>query len=115
MSDSRLWRYRDHLYALSFTRRSRDKMAKACSTHQLGYIIYKFSEMNDCTEEELRAFDALPAAKKVVFTHKDYGLKNQVIYIEFKKTGYIPNDTDNFRKYIDLYDLISGKFNESRL
>lgn len=78
-------------------------------------IIYKFSEMNGCTEEDLRAFDALPAAKKAVFTHQDYGLKNQVIYTEFKKTGYIPNDTDNFRKYINLYDLISGKFNESRL
>ena len=78
-------------------------------------IIYKFSEMNGCTEEDLKAFDALPAAKKVLFTHKDYGLKNQVIYTEFNKTGYIPNDTDNFRRYIDLYDLISGRFNQTRI
>lgn len=77
-------------------------------------IIYKFSEMNGCTEDDLLAFDALPVEKKVVFTHKDYGLKSQVIYTEFKKTGYVPNDTDNFRKYIDLYDLISGRFNKLR-
>lgn len=77
-------------------------------------IIYKFSEMNGCTEEDLKAFDALPAARKVIFTHKDYGLKNQVIYTEFKNTGYIPNDTDNFRRYIDLYDLISGRFNQTK-
>lgn len=77
-------------------------------------IIYKFSEMNGCTEDDLRAFDALPVEKKVVFTHKDYGLKNQAVYTEFKKTGYIPNDTDNFRKYINLYDLISGRFNKIR-
>lgn len=77
-------------------------------------IIYKFSEMNGCTEDDLRAFDALQVDKKVVFTHKDYGLKNQVVYTEFKKIGYIPNDTDNFRKYIDLYDLISGRFNKIR-
>lgn len=77
-------------------------------------IIYKFSEMNGCTEDDLRAFDALQVDKKVVFTHKDYGLKNQVVYTEFKKIGYIPNDTDNFRKYINLYDLISGRFNKIR-
>ena len=77
-------------------------------------IIYKFSEMNGCTEDDLRAFDALQVDKKVVFTHKDYGLKNQVVYTEFKKIGYIPNDTDNFRKYIDLYDLISGRYNKMR-
>lgn len=74
-------------------------------------IIYKFSEMDGCTEEEIRAFDSLPVIKKVVFTHTNYGLKSEVIYTEFKTFGYIPNDTDNFRKYIDLYDLISGRFN----
>lgn len=77
-------------------------------------IIYKFSEMNGCTEEDLRAFDALPVEKKVVFTHKDYGLKNQAVYTEFKNSGSVPNDTDNFRKYINLYDLMSGEFNRKR-
>lgn len=78
-------------------------------------IIYKFSEMNLCSEDDLRAFDKLPVGKKVVFTHKDYGLKNQVIYKEFQHEGFIPNDTDNFRKYINLCDLISGDFYRQNL
>lgn len=77
-------------------------------------IIYKFSEMNECTKEDLIAFDSLPVDKKVVFTHKDYGLKSQVIYTEFSKAGYIPNDTDNFRGYIDLRALIGGQFNNPK-
>lgn len=78
-------------------------------------VIYKFSEMNGCTIEHLKAFDAFPAEKKVVFTHKDYGLKSQVIYSEFARKGFIPNDTDCFNRYINLNELISGRFNRSSL
>lgn len=77
-------------------------------------IIYKFSEMNGCTQDHLKAFDAFPAEKKVVFTHKDYGLKSQVIYTEFSNIGYVPNDTDSFRKYVDLDKLVCGIFNKMR-
>lgn len=74
-------------------------------------VIYKFSEMNGCTKGDLLAFDSFPVEKKVVFTHKDYGLKSQVVYTEYAKAGFIPNDTDNFRGYLDIKRLISGHLN----
>lgn len=77
-------------------------------------VIYKFSEMNGCTIEHLKAFDDFKVGNKVVFTHKDYGLKSQVIYTEFENYGYIPNDTDSFRKYINLDALISGQYSIQR-
>ena len=78
-------------------------------------LIVKFSEMNGCTEDDLKAFDSLPYQKKVVFVTRDYGLKSQVIFKQFMGKEKIDNDTDNFRKYINLYDLIIGKFNNQRI
>lgn len=48
----------------------------------------------------------------VMFVTRDYGLKSQAIFKQFLGKEKIDNDTDNFRKYINLYDLISGKFNK---
>ena len=89
-----------------------EKWKRRVSRINWNNVIYKFSEMNKCTLEHLSAFDAFPSEKKVVFTHKDYGLKSQVIYKEFGHIGYVPNDTDSFRRYIDLNLLISGQFNK---
>ena len=75
-------------------------------------LIIKFSEMNGCTEDDLKAFDSLPYQKKVAFVTRDYGLKSQAIFKQFLGKEKIDNDTDNFRKYINLYDLIIGKFNK---
>ncbi len=53
------------------------------------------SEQNECKEEYLKAFDQLPTNKKIVFTHKDYGLKSQIIFKEFENNGWCsePYDT----------------------
>lgn len=77
-------------------------------------LVIKFSEMNGCTEGNLKAFDELPYQKKVTFVTRDYGLRSQVIFKQFFGKEKIDNDTDNFCKYINLYDLISGRFNKSR-
>ena len=71
-------------------------------------LIVKFSEQNGCTLEHLRQFDTLPFEKKLVFTHKDYGLKSQVIYREFKNQKEVPNDTMHFSRYVDLINLVNG-------
>ena len=72
-------------------------------------LVVKMSEMNGCTIEHLKAFDALPFKRKFVFTTKDYGLKSQVIIKEYKRMDEIRNDTSKFRKYIDLISLVNGK------
>lgn len=71
-------------------------------------LVVKMSEMNQCSEETVRAFDALPFERKFIFTTKDYGLKSQVIFKEWLGQGEIKNDTSNFRKYINLENWING-------
>lgn len=78
-------------------------------------VIYKFSEMNHCSEADLMAFDGLPVKNKVVFTHKDYHLFSQCIYKEFSKEYDIPNDTDSFNKYIKLDELLGGNYKFRKL
>lgn len=71
-------------------------------------LVVKMSEMNGCTMEHLRLFDALPYKKKFVFVTKDYGLASQVIYKECMGMSEIDNDTILFRKYVNLENLING-------
>lgn len=72
-------------------------------------LILKMSEQNGSTINDLKAFDALPYKKKVLFVTRDYGLKSQVIFKEFMNRGNIPDDTSNFKRYVNLVDLINGK------
>ncbi len=72
-------------------------------------LIFKMSEHNSCTFEIMQAFDALPYQKKVLFTTRDYGFSSQVIYKEYLGKDDIKNNTAQFRKYVNLINLINGK------
>jgi len=74
----------------------------------LDNLVVKMSEMNQCSEELVRAFDTLPFDRKFIFTTKDYGLKSQVIFKEWAGKSEIENDTSDFRKYINLENWING-------
>ena len=72
------------------------------------HLVFKMSEMNQCTEEDLRAFDALPVEPKICFVSKDYGLKSQII-MKGNTPGNIVDDTTPFRTYINLIRYINGE------
>ena len=73
-------------------------------------LYFKFSEQNLCDIEHLKQFDQLPFSPKVVFTSKDYGLESQVIFKEYiGQIGGVTNDTQLFRKYINLIRVINKK------
>lgn len=69
-------------------------------------LIFKMSEQNLCTLELLKAFDSLPQKNKIIFVHKDYGLLNQIVWKEYKDIGCVPDDTSEFRKYVNLSKLV---------
>ena len=71
-------------------------------------VIVKMSEQNHCTPDHLKAFDALPYERKFVFVHKDYGLDSQIVCKEFAKAGEVVNDTDEFKRHINLIALVRG-------
>ena len=74
----------------------------------LNNLVVKMSEHNDCTFEILKCFDGLDYQKKLIFTTRDYGLLSQVIYKEYEGKDDIKNGTTNFRRYINLENLING-------
>ena len=70
------------------------------------HIIVKMIEQNYCTLEQLMTFDNLHFKNKIVFVHKDYGLASQIICKEFAKQGEVTNDTDQFRRHVNLIKLV---------
>lgn len=77
-------------------------------------LYFKMSEQNSCTIEHLQAFDQLPTTHKFVFTHKDYGLKSQIVFKDFEKFAYVKDDTTYFRRYINLTKWLLQRENYKR-
>ena len=72
-----------------------------------------FSDRDGCTYEELRNFNSLPYAHKVVFTNKPYPEFKSVFYIEgFENkpsVGILTTFKNKYggRKYYDAFDYVS--------
>jgi uncharacterized protein (DUF1919 family) len=96
------------LLHFSSAQEAQEKWKRRCERVNYDNLIYKFSEMNYCTEEHIKAFDAFSAKKKVMFVCKDYGLKSQIVCSEWAKYGEVKNDTTNFNKHINLLKLINS-------
>lgn len=75
-------------------------------------LLFKFSEQNNCKEEHLIVFDKFQAERKICFVSKDYHLQSQAIFTEYLGQNNVPNDTDRFRKYINLVNWINGEASE---
>lgn len=72
-------------------------------------LYFKFSQMNDCNEEHLQAFDKLPTKKKLMFTVNDRpDLQSSVHMKGFEKQGQILVDTMNFKPNINLVKFINN-------
>lgn len=82
------------------------KWTRRCSRIEWDNLFYKMSEQNLCDESILRRFDKLDAPNKILFVHKDYGLDSQVIFKDFATSQEVLNDTNDFRKYVNLIKWI---------
>ena len=72
------------------------------------HIVVKMSQQNLCSLKAMENFDRLPYTRKVIFTTRDYGLNSQLIRTDFYGQEEISNDTDSFRKGINLIKFING-------
>lgn len=87
---------------------ARNKWTRRCERIVWDHLLFKMSEQNLCEYSDLEAFDSFFAANKVLFVHKDYGLKSQIIFKEFTNDTEVLNDTNDFRKYVNLIKWIKG-------
>ncbi len=78
-------------------------------------IIYKFSDQNECTYENLIQFQQFPAKNKLCFTAKEYKNVDSIVFGEYESLGYVENDTKEkiFKKYINIYDYVNERFEEN--
>ena len=89
---------------------AKEKWTRRCKRVNFDNIVLKYSYMNEPSEKCLLEFDSLPY-KKIMFVKN----RNQVMqyrcavyYPGFEKSKDIRNDTDYFRKYVDLIKLINS-------
>lgn len=86
-----------------------DKWNRRLSRIDWNNLFFKFSEQNFCTLDHLQTFDKLSTNRKFCFVSKDYDLESQIIFRDYLDQGQVPNDTTNFRKYINLSCFLTDR------
>lgn len=73
-------------------------------------LIFKFSEVNNCTYEHLKKFEELEANKKICFTTQNYkDISSSILFKAYKNKNQVKNDTDDYSRYINIEKLINAK------
>ena len=88
---------------------AREKWNRRKASIHWDNLFLKFSEMNQCKFEHMRAFDDLPFENKLILVSQDYGLKSQVIVKEFTREHEVYDDTTSFREGISLSRWLTKK------
>lgn len=84
---------------------AREKWERRAQRVNYKHLIIKISQMNDCSDEDIRTFALLPYRNKVIFTaHPVPGVSSQVI--SDGEQG-IRDDTTFFYRYVHLESLIN--------
>lgn len=87
-----------------------EKWARRCKRINWDNVFIKFSQMNCCTEGDLRAFDAIPFRNKLCFTASlRPELSCAVHFPGYNERGGVLNDTDYYSRYIDLEEWLNGE------
>lgn len=72
-------------------------------------ILFKFSEMNECTLELLNEFNDLKLKNKICFVKQPNSkIENNIYYKGYEKEKEIKFDTYCWRKYINIHKLINS-------
>lgn len=69
-------------------------------------LIFKFSEMNECSEEDIEEFDSLRADKKILFVSEKYNHYSSAVVIQ--KDGPVLDDTSHYARFINIEKLINS-------
>ena len=91
---------------------AREKWERRAKRINYENLIFKFSKMNLCSDEDLREFDALEGNKKLCFVPpEECGVMECAV--PFKSAAgkkEINNDTSEYARYLDLTKMINAKY-----
>lgn len=86
-----------------------EKWTRRCTRVNEKNLIVKFSEMNFCNEEHLKAFEQLDYKKKLLLLAKEHEqITDGIIIKKYTRNGEISNDTLYYDKFIDLEEFINS-------
>ena len=73
-------------------------------------LIVKNCFQNGCNDDLVDRFEKLPYLKKIMFINKKDSAHSSAVYFPgFDKESEITNDTNSFKKYVNLFSLINGE------
>lgn len=71
-------------------------------------LIVKFSEMNGCSSEHLKAFHKMKFHKKILFLAKpDPNVPEGIVIKKYTKNGCVVNDTTYYSRHLELTSFIN--------
>lgn len=90
---------------------AREKWERRVQRINYDNLIFKFSKMNLCTDEDIKAFDAIDCPKKFCFVPPEESqyYKCAVAFRSVAGLGEIRNDTAEYSRYINLTKMINSK------
>lgn len=92
-----------------------EKWTRRCQRINYNNLIFKFSKMNLCGNEELDQFDNIDANKKICFVPKNYLIKRKSFVVFKSEKGLdIIDDTSEYSRYINLTKMINAKYVNGR-
>ncbi|MCI8273208.1 MAG: DUF1919 domain-containing protein [Clostridia bacterium] len=71
-------------------------------------IIYKFSDQNMCTYEQLKKFEEFNAKNKICFTTRKYEGIDTIQLKKFEKCECVGDDIKTYKKYFNMYKFINN-------
>lgn len=75
------------------------------------HLLVKNTMQNGMTEEQVKRYDALPFAQKIIFVpYKMDGVKSAIWYKSDCKSDRVLDDIINFNKYIDLTKWLNSSY-----
>ena len=89
---------------------AREKWVRRSARINYDNLIFKFSYMNQCSEEALKRFDALQVDKKICFVpSKRNDIKSAIFFKSSKNQDEITDDTSEYQRYVSIKKLINSK------
>lgn len=89
---------------------AREKWNRRLKRVNYDNLIIKNSFMNACNDSLVERFDRLSYSKKIMFVNKKNSVYSSTVYIPgFDKESEIANDTNHFKKYVNLFRFKNGE------
>ncbi len=89
---------------------AKDKWNRRVKRINWGNLVFKFSQMNECSAEDLEKFDkmSLPGKKIMFVKQPNHPYLSGVYYPGYENDEEISNDTFYWNRYINVYNILNS-------